>query len=61
MANPVKAGDAKPWVYSHQAQHGDQDCQVTEDDETVGLTARHAQSIALPRVPTLGALFKEKT
>jgi hypothetical protein len=29
MANPVKAGDAKLWVYSHLRDH---DCQAAEND-----------------------------
>jgi hypothetical protein len=29
MANPVKTGDAKLWVYRH---FNDQDCQAAEDD-----------------------------
>jgi hypothetical protein len=30
MANPVKTGDAKPWVYRHTSGH---DCQASENDD----------------------------
>jgi len=42
MVNPAKAGDTKPWVYSHASGY---DCQAAED---TALSSKNHNLIAAP-------------
>jgi len=44
MANPAKAGDAKPWVYSHPQDGNDR--QAAEDQEIFLLMTRKKPGIS---------------